>query len=352
MPGVWPWYLNPGDLRDHEFVTKAALMQGIKGFSRYTLVERNRWLDSPVRSDGRVREDHYAMYGRANEMAKKHGFMSLRRQADVLLMANRDYDRLEAASVLVSFPGDFLETPSGFSEYPTFMTVSENSLGFHQPIQLAKSDWFASSYQALTRSGFAFLLSDTALKAERWKRFKVITLSSFEYMNSALQRDLVDFASSGGCVILGPMLPDLNDQMEKEETLLANLKRAKQTPLEVAGKARGTVYALGKGRVVHIADLSDAVNVLQAAMQGIHLVRFDRNDLRLDVTIHRSEKDSKRRIVFIANPTAELIQAEVSLDFEVKSAREIWEDRAIQTSGRVLTESMQPYSIKILECVL
>jgi len=352
IAGVWPWYLNPGDLRDHEFVTKASLMQGIKGFSRYTLVERNRWLDSPVRSDGRVRADHYAMYQRANEMAKKHGFMTFRRQADVLLMANRDYDRLEAASVLVSFPGDFLETPSGFSEYPTFMTVSENALGFSQPIQLAKSDWFASSYQALTKSGFAFLLSDTALKPERWKRFKVIVLSSFEYMNSALQHDLLDFAKSGGYVILGPIVPNLNDLMEKDETLLSALKKAKQMPLAASGKTRGTMYVLGKGRVAHVSDYSDPVEVLRAAMQGVTLVGFGRNDPRLDVTIHRSDKDRKRLIVFIANPTADTIQAEISLDVEVKSACEIWEDRTIQAHGRVLAESMQPYSIKILECVL
>lgn len=57
-------------------------------------------------------------------------------------------------------------------------------------------------------------------------------------------------------------------------------------------------------------------------------------------------------VVFIANPTADPIQAEVTLDFEMKSACEIWEDRAVQVRGRVVTESMQPYSIKILECVL
>jgi beta-galactosidase len=327
-------------------------MQGIKGFSRYTLVERNRWLDSPVRSDGRVREDHYAMYQKANEMAKTHGFTDLRRQADVLLMANRDYDRLEAASVLVSFPGDFLETPSGFSEYPTFMTVSEDALGFSQPIQLAKSEWFAGAYQGLSRTGVAFLLSDTALKPERWKRFKVIVLSSFEYMNSALQQGLVKFARSGGCVVLGPLVPDLNDLMEKEETLLSALKKAEKKPLVVAGKTAGTTSVLGKGRIVHLTDAGDRAEALQAAMQGLDLVRFGRNDPRLDVTIHRSEKDSTRVIVFIANPTADPIQAEVSLDFNVKSAREIWEDRGIQAGGTTLKESMQPYSIKILECVV
>lgn len=105
IAGVWPWYLHPGELYDEEFVTKAALAQGIKGFSRYMLVERDRWLDSPVRRDGRVREDHAAMFGAANRMQLQGRFSDLRRESDVLLLANREYDRLEAASVLVSFPG-------------------------------------------------------------------------------------------------------------------------------------------------------------------------------------------------------------------------------------------------------
>lgn len=63
IAGVWPWYLDPGDLTDEEFVTKAVLMQGVKGFSRYMLVERDRWTDTPVRRDGRVRPDHAARPG-------------------------------------------------------------------------------------------------------------------------------------------------------------------------------------------------------------------------------------------------------------------------------------------------
>ena len=120
IAGVWPWYLHPGELYDEEFVTKAALAQGIKGFSRYMLVERDRWLDSPIRRDGRVREDHAAMFGSANRLQLDGGFGDLRREASVLLLANREYDRLEAASVLVSFPGDlkFSSTMEALRAHP------------------------------------------------------------------------------------------------------------------------------------------------------------------------------------------------------------------------------------------
>src|SRR6266487_4785972 len=58
IAGVWPWYLHPGELEDEAFVTKAALMHGIKGFSRYMLVERDNGLYSPVRRDVRMREEY------------------------------------------------------------------------------------------------------------------------------------------------------------------------------------------------------------------------------------------------------------------------------------------------------
>lgn len=326
IAGVWPWYLHPGDLGDEEFVTKAALMQGVKGFSRYMLVERDRWLDSPVRSDGRVREDHAAMFRRVNEIAVESDFVDLDRQAEVLLLANRDYDRLEAASVLVSFPGDFLETPSGFSEYPTFMTVSEQALGFEQPIQTAKADWFAAAYEGLSASGFAFLLSDTALAAERWKRFKAVVVGSFDFMAADVQRKLVEFAQAGGTVVLGPRLPTLDERMRPDETLKAAVEA-------------------GEGSFVLVSDFGEAV----PALSELGLVRFTRNDPRIDVAIHAPAAGGKRLVVYVANPTADPIAAEVSLNVPVTFVRELWEDRPVGAAG-TLREQLPPYTIRIYEC--
>lgn len=343
IAGVWPWYLNPGELYDEEFVTKAALMHGIKGFSRYMLVERDRWLDSPIRRDGRVREDHAAMFGRVNEIMSQYRFVDLRRQSDVLLMANRDYDRLEAASVLVSFPGDFLETPTGFSEYPTFMTVSEQTLGFQEPIQIAKADWFNRCYSGLTQAGFGFLLSDTALAPERWQRFKALIVSSFEYMNASLQRDLVEFARAGGLVILGPRLPSLDERMRPNDIITSVLQGEQQ----VDG---GTLYNVGQGQIVHLTDLTNAAQALETVLQKLDVIRFTRNDARLDVMIHRASAESERMVVFVANPTGESINAEVELNVDLNSVREIWEDREIEAHGRSLSEVLPAYTIRIYEC--
>lgn len=347
IAGVWPWYLRPGSLYDEEFVTKAGLMQGIKGFSRYMIVERNRWLDSPVRSDGRVRDDHYAMFRCMNDIAREHRFVDLRRTADVLLLANRDYDRLEAASVLVSFPGDFLETPSGFSEYPTFMTVSERDLGFEEPIQLAKATWFSTAYRGLTEVGYPFLLSDTALAPERWAGYKAVVVSSFEYMGAAAQRAIVRFATAGGTAVIGPRIPSLDERMRPDDAISSVLHTTGE-PVSANGTPAGTAYRVGSGRIV-VLTAPPSAEVLAAAI-GTTPARFTRSDGRLDVAIHESPGDGSGMIVFVANPTADPIRATVDLHRDLASVRELWDDRDVDFDGSSLSDALPAYSIKIYDC--
>jgi beta-galactosidase len=209
------------------------------------------------------------------------------------------------------------------------MTASERSLGFEQPIQLAKAEWFGAAYDGLSESGFPFLISDTALARERWDRFKAVVVSSFEFMAADVQRKLVDYAAAGGTVVLGPQLPHLDERMRPDDTL------------------RRAVEA-GQGRFVQLADLSDAPAAFDAALGGLGLVRFTRNDPRLDVAIHAPEDDDGRRIVYVANPSAETIDAEVSLTPGVTFVRELWEDRAVGATT-TLREELAPYTITIYE---
>lgn len=351
ISGVWPWYLHPGDLHDEEFVTKAGLMNGIKGFSRYMIVERDRWMDSPVRRDGRVRPEHYAMFKRANEMALAGDFARMRRRADVLLLANRDYDRLEAASVLVSFPGDFLETPSGFSEYPTFMTVSEAGLGFEEPIQVAKAARFSRTFEALAASGYAFLLSDTALAPERWSAYRALVVGTYEYLDAALQRNLLAFARDGGTVVIGPRVPSLDTAMRPDDTLAAAVASASAaTPLVVDGREVGTAYVVGQGRLLVVPDGADTGAAIAAAGdEGI--LRFTRNDPRLDVTIHADPSSPGRDVVYVANPTGEAIDAEVDPGIPLGTMREIWGDRPVQADDGRIRERLEAYTINVYESV-
>jgi len=350
VAGAWAWYLDPGDVTDEDFVAKAALMNGYQGFSRYMLVERDRWFASPVRRDGRVRQEKAQVFSQLNAMAQRHRLAELRRTADVLLLADRDYDRLEAASVLVSFPGDFLETPSGFSEYPNPMTVSEELLGFQEPVQVAKRAWFECCYRGLTESGHDFLLSDTALPAARWRPYRALVLGTFEYLNAGVQRAVLDFAQHGGLVVLGPRLPHLDERMRPDETLRAALDSAARSPLTVNDTEIGGVHHLGRGRVVHLENLDDPAAALDTALAHVDARRVRSDDPRLDTTVHHAVDGSGRMVVFVANPSAKKISAQIDVGVECKSVTEIWDDRPMHVKGGAWHDDLAPYTIGIYEC--
>lgn len=345
IAGVWPWYLNPGDWHDEEFVTKAALMQGVRGFSRYMLVERDRWLDSPIRRDGTERAEKVAMFGRVNEVLDESEYARFRRDADTLLLANREYDRLEAAAVLVSFPGDFLETPSGFSEYSGPLTMSEATLGFDEAIQVAKGEWFGVLDSALTGAGADVLLSDTDLAPARWQERKIIALTTLDYLSKATQEALVAFANSGGTVIIGPKIPNLDSLMNPCTVLADAMSHAEQ----VAGGVSGVV---GDGRIVVVQDAAAADAVVSQAIEAAGATVVRRNDERLAVTVHSAVDGSNDKLVFVANPTGDPIAARVELGGPVSEITEVWTGSAGVSEGNTISADMDPYSISIYRCVV
>jgi beta-galactosidase len=334
IAGVWAWYLNPGDLHDEEFVTKAALMHGVRGFSRYMLVERNKWLDSPIRRDGSERPDKVDMFSKVNQTLTNLNWASLQRQAPVLLLANREYDRLEAAAVLVSFPGDFLETPSGFSEYPNALTVSEDTLGFDQPVQMAKNDWFAGFEAALAESGVGYLLSDTDLTSERLAEHKVVVLPTFDYLDQSIQRKLVGYVQAGGTLVIGPKAPTMDSQM-RPCTILAD------------AAAPGGV---GQDRIIVVAKLSDMAQMMAAVLTQTELVGVALNDSRLDATIHLDQSNPSRLVAFLANPTDQPIEARLELGRVITSVTEVWEGQAVPTDGQAISQMLPAHTIRIYQC--
>lgn len=346
IAGVWPWYLNPGDLRDEEFVTKAALMHGIRGFSRYMLVERDRWLDSPVRRDGRERPDKVAMFGRVNALLEEAEYHRFHREADVLLLANREYDRLEAASVLVSFPGDFLETPSGFSEYAGPLTVSEDPLGFAQPVQLIKGTWFGAFESALTGSGLGYVLSDTALDPGRWASRRVVVVTTLDYLDAGLQQALSDYARAGGTVVLGPKAPTLDSRMASCTILADALVSGTQDGPDVRSATAGS------GRIILVSDIDQIPAVLEQVGGAARLTRAVVNDPALDVTVHGASDDPLTKLVFVANPTAAEIDALVSIGGRLGGIRELWTGRDVPTDGSTIAETLAPYSIHVYRCTV
>ena len=361
MAGAWPWYLQPGDLADEEFVAKAALMHGLRGFSRYVLVERDMWMASPIRRDGRVREDKLDVFGRIDAIVTGEDVAHLRRRADVLLLANRDYDRLAATSVLVSFPGDFLETPTTFSEYPNAMTLSGEPLGLAEPAYRASGAFFSASYDGLTATGHAFVLSDTGPVADgggaaTWAGRRAVVVPSVEYLDTAVQRALVEFAGGGGTVVLGPLLPQFDARLQPDTTLVDALAEAPDTV--VVGDAEvGRRHRVGDGQIVHLDPFTDPA-VLTAALEPPTgtpgPLRSATSDHHLDIAVHQDIDDPRRHLVYVANPTAEAIDAQVSPapGSGISDVRDLWTSEKLESAGDGVALHVAAHDIRILAATI
>jgi hypothetical protein len=57
-------------------------------------------------------------------------------------------------------------------------------------------------------------------------------------------------------------------------------------------------------------------------------------------------------VVFVCNPVADPIDAEVSIGADLGAVTELWTGESVTPRGRVLAVSMPAYSIKIFECAL
>ncbi|MDH5443223.1 MAG: hypothetical protein OEX16_02820, partial [Hadesarchaea archaeon] len=249
-------------------------------------------------------------------------------------------------------PGDFLETLLGFSEYPNFTTVSEDNFGFDGPIQLAKTKWFDAYYRGLTEQGYSFVLGDTSLSTDKLEEYKVLVLASFEYMSSDFQENLLDFARGGGVVVLGPKIPTLDEKFHEKEILKKYLSPEKSVGITLGDKTVGVKHEVGKGSVVHLPELDkrESGRILGRILEDAGIWKVEKNDPRIDVTIHENIKEPERRIVFVANPTSDKIPTEIGLDKVPASVREIWENKAVEIKDGKLVDELHPYTIRIYDC--
>jgi len=143
----------------------------------------------------------------------------------------------------------------------------------------------------------------------------------------------VDFVAGGGCAVVGPKLPELDSLMNP----CTILKDAVES---------------GKGNWFVVKSGDDAASVLDQACAAAKVSAVIKSDARLDVVVHLDKDDPKRRVVFIANPTAEAIEARVELPFEVEKATELWSCQPGTAQGSQLLASMPAYSINVYDCSL
>jgi beta-galactosidase len=316
--GTWPWW-RPATLVDGEANALRALMHGIKAFNYYMLVERERWMGSPIGRRGDVREPDAMFYRRFLRFLSENEFWSFERQADVLLLYGRDYERHALASHVLS-PPFFPEASSlfsGLTNHRGFEIASGRELGLGRCVPRDLRAWWNGAYDALVRSNHAFAIGDTDSDPAWLARYRAIVCPGFAYLSADVQRRLVDFVRGGGILMVGPELPTLDERM---------------LPCTLLRQERG----------VRLIERAESVPEALAEEGILPPVRLD-NPLT-DVAVHRV---GERAMLFIANVT----DKPQRVTFELKggqSVRGCWQGGELQGKG-AFVDQLPPHAIHVWE---
>ena len=323
------YYALPLTLDDQSFTTWAALMHGIKGMNFYMIVERERWYGAPVKSDGSLRERHYGFFKDLLSKVREWGLEDMAPDRQVLLLANREYERLANASTLMSPNSRLVQQFTGALEQPADLLVSDEEHGLTEPVGARYVRLFAFWYWALTAVGAHFALGDTGASAALLSGYKMVVVPTFEFMDSALQKKLLEYVEGGGTLVLGPRGPSMDERMEPCSVLARHMRASAETRTAEQifgadvdefslfngeeGEAGSLTYRtrVGGGSIIHVGLVPGAVCSVADAEPFAPMVdtilragglepAFVPSDARIDVALWRGGGES---LLFVANPT-------------------------------------------------
>jgi beta-galactosidase len=266
--GLWSHHPVTPVTAEHEFVTLSALMYGIKAFSFYMLVERERWQGSPITRHGNQRPDHAPFYRRLSDFLRRYEFWRFFRAPRALVLLNYDLGRFAAANSRLNYGhADLLGLPAAlFHDTP--------DLGFRcdvhgESLSHDAHTWPGRVMALLEERCVDYDLSDTHLGSQRLARYPLVFAQSCDFMDARDQRRLLEYARAGGQLIVGPSAPYLGGHFEPCDVLAQSI--------------RGTGIDALRATVERLAPTAE----------------FRADDGRLEVIPHHS---GEHTLLFISNP--------------------------------------------------
>jgi beta-galactosidase len=326
----------PVTLDEQKFTTWSALANGLKGMNFYMIVERERWYGSPVRNDGSTREAHADFYRRLLSEIREWGLEDMTCVRPVMLLVNRDYQRLANVSALMSPVSGILSQVIASGRLASDAFIADGQMGFEDNIAADYTRLLSFWFRVLYSSGVHFGIAD---ERSLTTNVRLAVAPTFEFMNSETQRILLLFAQSGGTLVCGPRTPGLDERMEECGILSEHMRSPVKTVTggDVLGLPAGKVslfeaksadaghsawYSepVGSGNLVHLGAMFDGVHDMAAASAFRPLVDtllrlsgldpfFLPEDPRPDICVWRGRD---RMVAFVVNPTPEGIKTTVS----------------------------------------
>jgi beta-galactosidase len=283
--GAPPWFGARSEL-DSLYGAMCACAYGLRGFNLYMAVERDRWYGAPIDADGEPRASADA-WRRFVSALKEVGFHGLQRKVEVALSIPKEYAQLSRAThALGAISPSLLELLS----LPSSAACRFDRFGFAQPIQLSWEPLLARLDDALRCEQIPFVYVESDADLEAIDGLRLVFAPSFELAEPERWQSLQRFGARGGTVVWGPHLPSLN----------ARLQPHAFEPLAGRGPTQ-------------VQDQAAADSLVRSLANDLGLRRGIRvTPQPLEATVH--EDDDGPRVVFLINPAAIDLRAELHLD--------------------------------------
>jgi beta-galactosidase len=324
--GSWPFGYPVRDEHDQACTMLAPLMGGAKAVNFYMLVERERWLGSPLDNHGRRRESMAGLYERFNAFLRETEWVKSTPQNQGLLLLAREGQQLEGA----------FKRPLSFAEY-RFLAPAlheapqpEGLLGDGQPGGAEVSAFYQASRAFTASNHFSFGLGDSAVPGDRLKRHPFVIASLPPFIDEAFAKRLRGYVEEGGQLIVGPAWPSLNARFEP--------LRAWEDLKPEAGKA----LSVGDGKLLWLPEF-DAKQAANHLRRGKVFADITLSDPSLELALHKS---GGRHLLFVRNPHAEARQAKVQREgkFVLKP---LWSSGKFLGGVEERDVTLAPHEIKV-----
>ncbi|MFW9832127.1 MAG: beta-galactosidase [Candidatus Thorarchaeota archaeon] len=364
--GTWPWG-PPLTWSDQQFALIVAMMYGFRGFNAHMLVDRNRWIGSPISQGGEIQNEPATFLKRFLTILNETEFHTLTRNVPVLLLRNIEYERLHGLCV----NSNWLTHLMGI---PTELLLSNKTFSYTETIQKAYPATWDAFYWGLTQSKIPFAIGDSEMDRPALSHYQALFMPTFDFMSDTLQQKILEYVQHGGTAIIGPEIPYMGTDM-RGCTILADSAelqtKSTRRPLvglhdpfsmennqvRVGSRTAGIVNSYGKGTIIYLGitlpptlgreDAVEAHNVVTQTLKHLKLKPVgDRFNYSVDEIFYGVRGPS---VIFQVNATNQ--PQSVTLQVAQRALiRDLWTGEQLPTRGPQEI-ALDPYDFRVFEVV-
>jgi beta-galactosidase len=325
--GIWSHHSLAPTPTEQEFITLLAFMHGLKAMNLYMLVERERWLGSPITRHATYRPDYAAFYKRFLAFAHHYQLWSVRRSPRALVLLNFDLGRYAAlASTLHVAHADLYGFPHALFQVDLDLGLCWDIA--HEADERSHENWLGTVITRLEERSVDYDISDTHLDLSRLRRYPLVFVPMVDFMDAEDQRRLLAYARQGGQLALGPGLPYLNPALAPCEVLQPVVPGPGKHEVEA-----GSIWWTSQQEVPAVVDALAESGEYWCNDPQIHLVL---------------QKNELHTLLFVANPTVHQLTTRIAFP-SPRSLHRVWGEACSCCGAREIAVQLGPYTVQIWE---